>query len=170
MMGGDDQRIGQHIMQRETQHLIDEIRRLHGRLAELEWEGAGPEPRGTFCPACEGSYWDGHVRTGCWLAEEIAGEWPISVEKASRVNGIVVRTILEPGGMIEGVKVVEAPQEATIDLQWLCDNAGPNSIYGVRADDFAQITIANQVVYQAIGWDNSRPALLCRLVEDRRNL
>jgi len=76
------ERAGQYILQRETQHLIEEIERLRGLLARLEWASlcdGGARDCGT-CPVCYG-HKDGRRHSpDCWLAEELAGEWPIRDE------------------------------------------------------------------------------------------
>jgi hypothetical protein len=52
-----------------------EVERLRDLLARLEWAGADREYLGTFCPACQHSYLDGHG-PGCDLAAELRTERP----------------------------------------------------------------------------------------------
>jgi hypothetical protein len=49
----------------------DEIERLRGLLARLEWAGStiSPEPQGV-CPACDVIEGDSHAED-CWLAAEL---------------------------------------------------------------------------------------------------
>lgn len=79
-MKPEEPRFGQHIMQMEIQKLIDEVERLRGLLARLEWPetlpGAGPWH---VCPICSNTRDEGH-ETDCWLGEEVAGEWPLPPE------------------------------------------------------------------------------------------
>jgi hypothetical protein len=83
------------------------------------------------------------------------------------IDDVELRTDFDPSGMINGVTVVKAPQEAIISLEMLTKGAFPHSVYGIRVDA-DRITIAEQVVYLVTGYDARQAALICQLIEDRR--